>query len=122
MTNQEQQAAVREEARKFVIENCLARNPVVVLGSGASVKYGLPTMGQLKDAIVDAVDPMKKTDPAKAAWEEFKGILRSRPMPWCRSWGVYLVSGLSGRDVHAATVGSMRAVSSPSAAMDSSVM
>lgn len=78
MTNQEQQAAVREDARKFVIENCLARNPVVVLGSGASVKYGLPTMGQLKDAIVAAVDPMMKTDPAKAAWEEFKGILNEK--------------------------------------------
>lgn len=78
MTNQEQQAAVREDARKFVIENCLARNPVVVLGSGASVKYGLPTMGQLKDAIVAAVDPMKKTDAEKTAWDEFKGILNEK--------------------------------------------
>lgn len=78
MPDEAKQAEVREEARKFVIENCLIHNPVVVLGSGASVKFGLPTMGGLKDAIVTAVEPTAKSDTEKSAWTEFKEILSEK--------------------------------------------
>ena len=70
---------VLDEARQFIVESCLARNPVIVLGSGASVRHGLPTMDQLKDAIVTAVDPLPRSSAAEeVAWDAFKAILASK--------------------------------------------
>ncbi len=71
-------ASALEEARTFIINNCLARNPVIVLGSGASVRHGLPTMDQLKGAIVDAVDPLKRTGAEDEAWKQFKAVLAEK--------------------------------------------
>lgn len=71
-------ASVLEEARNFIITNCLARNPVIVLGSGASVRHGLPTMGQLKAAIVEEVDPLKRSAAEGKAWKQFKAVLAEK--------------------------------------------
>lgn len=68
-------SVVLEEARTFIITNCLARNPVIVLGSGASVRHGLPTMDQLKDAILVEVEPKTRTAAEDKAWKQFKTVL-----------------------------------------------
>lgn len=48
---------------------------MIVLGSGASVRHGLPTKGELKDAIVGAVDPMPRTAQEGETWGRFKSVL-----------------------------------------------
>lgn len=78
MPSESDQKAVLEEARQFIANNCLARNPVIVLGSGASVRHGLPTMSALKDAIVAAIEPGKRTKAEQTAWEAFKKILAAK--------------------------------------------
>lgn len=71
------QAEVRGAAEQLVRE-CLAANPVVILGSGASVGLGLPTMGELAERIVDEVGKLG-LDPAKwatlfDAWQAGEGL------------------------------------------------
>lgn len=75
MTTDSPDASVLEEARNFIISNCLARNPVIVLGSGASVRHGLPTMDLLKTAIVEEVGPQKRTAIEDEAWKRFQEVL-----------------------------------------------
>lgn len=67
------QAQVRSAAEQLVRE-CLAANPVVILGSGASVGLGLPTMGQLAERIVDEVGKLSP-DPVK--WKIFSDSLQA---------------------------------------------
>ncbi|MBF0418485.1 MAG: SIR2 family protein [Magnetococcales bacterium] len=71
------QTKVRSDAEQLVRE-CLAANPVVILGSGASVGLGLPTMGQLAERIVEEVGKLG-LDPAKwtvlfDAWQVGEGL------------------------------------------------
>jgi hypothetical protein len=49
------QLKVKNDARQFVLD-CLNRNPVIVLGSGASVPHGLPSMNVLAEAIQTHVE------------------------------------------------------------------
>lgn len=67
------QAQVRGAAETLVRE-CLAANPVVILGSGASVGLGLPTMGGLAERIVDEVG---KTNPDPVKWKTFTDSLQA---------------------------------------------
>ncbi|CCG08601.1 SIR2 family protein [Pararhodospirillum photometricum] len=71
------QNKVRDDAEQQVRE-CLAANPVVILGSGASVGLGLPTMGQLAERIVDDVGKLgldtEKWGILFDAWQAGEGL------------------------------------------------
>lgn len=61
------QKKLREDAGQLV-RDCLAANPVVVLGSGASAGLGLPTMGNLAARIVDEVSRLKLSPEDSVKW------------------------------------------------------
>ncbi|MFN3076674.1 MAG: SIR2 family protein [Alphaproteobacteria bacterium] len=63
-----------EDVRSFIHE-CLSLNPVVVLGSGASVGFGLPTMADLANCIHEALKGAKLTPEDQEKWKKLKGDL-----------------------------------------------
>lgn len=64
-----------ERAWKFC-QNCLRANPVLIVGSGASVSYGLPTMGSLGDDLVTSLEKENPTLLSDAIWNNFKRNLK----------------------------------------------
>jgi hypothetical protein len=54
-------------------QRCLASNPVVVLGSGASLHHGLPGMSELQMALVDSV--RVDGDEEAAAWSRVQAAI-----------------------------------------------
>lgn len=61
---------------KFV-QDCLAANPVIILGSGHSAIYGIPDVHQIGQHLVTSVTPLiEKED--KNAWEKFQEILKQK--------------------------------------------
>ncbi|MGE5506608.1 MAG: SIR2 family protein [Actinomycetota bacterium] len=61
------QTRVRGSAEQ-IVRDCLALNPVVILGSGASAGLGLPTMAQLADRIVENAAKEKLSTEDTAKW------------------------------------------------------
>src|ERR1700722_19778928 len=55
------------------IQNWTNNVPLLVIGSGASVPYGLPTMGALGDHLKSAISFLDKQD--QDQFEEFKSYL-----------------------------------------------
>jgi len=78
MNSDDIQLKIKNEARQFVLD-CLNRNPVIVLGSGASVPHGLPSMGVLANAIVTHVEEVKAASSVASvlAWNAFKDQLKA---------------------------------------------
>lgn len=65
-----------EAVYKFV-QNCLASNPVIVLGSGHSAAQGIPDVPQLGALLKDAVSKeIAKTD--ESAWQKFIEVLNQK--------------------------------------------
>lgn len=56
------------ELLALTIQKFLSGNPSILVGSGCSVPYGLPTMGKLADEIVSALNQKFETEPS---WIEF---------------------------------------------------
>ena len=49
-------------------QNCISTNPVLVIGSGASMAYGIPGMKQLCEHLVETV---KVNENFKPTWQKF---------------------------------------------------
>lgn len=61
---------------KFV-QDCLAANPVIILGSGHSASYGIPNVQQIGEHLVVSVTPLiEKKD--EVTWNKFKEILKQK--------------------------------------------
>lgn len=54
---------------------CVAAVPVIVLGSGASIAAGIPSMGQLRDHLLSIPDPVGFSAKVLEPWEDFKNAL-----------------------------------------------
>ncbi len=63
-----------ERAWKFC-QSCLRANPVLVIGSGASEPYGIPTMESLGEAIITSIEEEIPDFRKEQAWLAFKGKL-----------------------------------------------
>ena len=57
-------------------QRCIETSPVIVLGSGASVAYGVPGMGPLRDHLLSLPDVKDRSRDELQKWEEFKAILK----------------------------------------------
>ena len=62
------------EQLALTIQQYLSGNPAILVGSGCSVPYGLPTMGRLADEIVSALNQKFESEPS---WMEFESQLRA---------------------------------------------
>ena len=51
---------------------CYQANPTIVLGSGASIAHGLPSMADLKDYLLAEVNP--ENDDEASSWREVQGV------------------------------------------------
>lgn len=73
--NNEENSPV-EIAYKFV-QDCLASNPVIILGSGHSAAYGIPDVNQLGVYLIGNVSTLiSKED--EASWNRFKEALKQK--------------------------------------------
>jgi hypothetical protein len=61
-------------------QRCLKAAPVIVLGSGASAPYGLPTMRTLGQHLVDSIDAGGFTPAEQELWTEFKTALATKDL------------------------------------------
>ena len=61
-------------------QKCLKASPVIVLGSGASIPFGLPSMGKLADHLKGSVqaDALSGTD--KGLWDQFIDALANKDL------------------------------------------
>lgn len=55
------------------IQNCIANVPTIVIGSGASMAYGMPGMPQLADYLLENIHPLEDE---MEAWKQFEGCLK----------------------------------------------
>lgn len=62
------------ECLALTIQRYLSGNPAILVGSGCSVPYGLPTMGNLADEIISVLSPIFETEPS---WIEFVTHLKA---------------------------------------------
>jgi hypothetical protein len=67
---------VRDEARQLV-KACLAANPVIILGSGASADLGLPTMKDLAERIIADVSGLKLSPEENKKWAVISAALQA---------------------------------------------
>lgn len=58
------------EKFKYVAQRCLQNVPSIVIGSGYSAAYGLPTVGQLSEYLISQLKPDSKEEGEQ--WEQFK--------------------------------------------------
>ncbi len=63
-----------EEIAKLA-QNYVSRQPVVILGSGASIPYGLPSMDELEFEISQSIE-FETYSEEYPIWEEFKDVLK----------------------------------------------
>lgn len=63
-----------DKAWKFC-QSCLRANPVLIIGSGASVPYGLPTMWDLGKALVESIEKENPDVVQNEKWQSFKAKL-----------------------------------------------
>lgn len=54
-----------------IAQECVSRAPVLVLGSGASVPYGLPSMADLRKRLLQTTLPLELHTADNAAWQTF---------------------------------------------------
>jgi len=69
MTTDETYEQVATLAQKYV-----AKNPVLVLGTGATIPHGIPSMANLAVHLLDKIK-VDVTDPDSKIWDKFKKIL-----------------------------------------------
>jgi hypothetical protein len=74
MTSEEDDVGVVDWAWDFC-QKCLRNNPVIVVGSGASAIYQLPTMKELGEYLVREVERDGIPSGGDDIWAEFKGNL-----------------------------------------------
>lgn len=60
------------EKLKYSAQRCLQGVPSIVIGSGYSAGYGLPTVGQLSKFLIDNLKPTSKEEGDQ--WEQFKKL------------------------------------------------
>lgn len=68
------------EFKECVIRECqrwIADTPVILLGSGASAPFGLPTMPDLGKSIIDAVETNIQNIADDERWKDFKRDIKS---------------------------------------------
>lgn len=53
-------------------QECLRTNPIIILGSGASAPFGLPTMGDLSESVVKHVEITFSGIALEQNWKKFK--------------------------------------------------
>jgi hypothetical protein len=58
-------------------QECVSKAPVIILGSGASAAYGIPSMPQLKDHLLRVACPKTAKPDDSAKWDEFQTKLDS---------------------------------------------
>ena len=58
-------------------QECIATNPVIILGSGASAPFGLPTMDSLGNSIIESVEEAIAGISIEPYWQQFKKELAS---------------------------------------------
>lgn len=61
-------------------QKCLKASPVIVLGSGASIPAGLPSMGALADYLKGSIQDGTLADPDKGLWEQFIAELATKDL------------------------------------------
>lgn len=61
----------RDRAEEFA-QACVAKTPVIILGSGASIPHGIPGMGQLAEALRAVEPPPDMTNDETVQWENFQ--------------------------------------------------
>ena len=61
-------------------QRCLKDFPVIVLGSGASIPFGLPSMDTLANHLLDSMQEGTLVDSEKDQWERFKTTLSSQDL------------------------------------------
>ena len=59
-----------------IAQDCLREYPLVILGSGSSVPFGLPTMSRLKQALCDAPIPKNPPQGFEEEWGVFSEKLK----------------------------------------------
>lgn len=59
-------------------QKCISANPVLVIGSGASAAYSLPTMAQLSDYLIAGIEKDGVPEGANEQWEIFKSSIADR--------------------------------------------
>ena len=61
-------------------QRCLKDSPVIVLGSGASIPFGLPSMDTLANHLLESMQEGTLEDSEKDQWERFKAKLSSQDL------------------------------------------
>ncbi|MBF0295291.1 MAG: SIR2 family protein [Magnetococcales bacterium] len=61
-------------------QRCLKAFPLIVLGSGASIPYGLPSMGDLANSLKKLKFDNKLSDVEQNQWKRFIGLLASKDL------------------------------------------
>jgi hypothetical protein len=64
------------EAANLIAQDCVARTPVIILGSGASVPYGIPGMPGLQSHFLKISPPPGCSSTDQTAWSEFLAQLK----------------------------------------------
>jgi len=65
-----------ESACKFV-QDCLAANPVIILGSGHSAAFGIPDADQLGEYLMAEVSPLIGNENGET-WRKFEDVLKKK--------------------------------------------
>jgi hypothetical protein len=68
------------ESAKYIAQKCLQYVPTIVLGSGYSAGYDLPTVDQLSKWIQDNLNQEALSDEVLRQWQEFKTISSTHNM------------------------------------------
>lgn len=61
---------------KFV-QDCLADNPVIILGSGHSAAYGIPDVHQIGEYLLDNITPLIEREDVDT-WKKFQEVLKRK--------------------------------------------
>ena len=61
-------------------QRCLKASPAIVLGSGASIPSGLPSMGQLADHLKASMTDNKLSGSDNTLWNEFLELLKTQDL------------------------------------------
>ncbi len=61
-------------------QKCLKASPVIVLGSGASIPFGLPSMGKLADHLKGSMQAGALSGTDKGLWDQFIDELATKDL------------------------------------------
>ncbi len=76
----------------LLAQDNLWKAPTIILGSGASIPFGLPSMDDLAEHLQKSIKTKGYEPPDQAAWKEFSGLLKDKGLE-----GALQAANISGR-------------------------